>query len=52
MTEEEILARIAEIEKDERYLDDPASILINAPLALVQISLETERSTLKKVIGA
>ncbi len=45
--------RIAEIEGDSRYqsgLVKPATIIENAPLALVQLSLETEIKALRWVL--
>jgi hypothetical protein len=53
-SEEEIKKRIAEIEADSRYKDGlkhPATVDINAPLALIQLSFETERRALKWVLG-
>lgn len=51
MTKEEINARISEILKDERLHYKTANIRINAPLALIQLSLETEVHTLQTVLG-
>lgn len=48
-----ILARLAEIKADERYQSGrrkPANVMINAPLALVQLALEVEHDTLAKVL--
>jgi len=50
-TEKEIKKRLAEIEKDERISYPTATIDINAPLALIQLSLETERDALKWVLA-
>jgi len=53
-TEDDIKDRIAEIEKDSRYLIgliSPASYQINAPLAFVQMAFESEIQTLRKVLG-
>lgn len=53
-SQDDIKKRIGEIEKDSRYLDalkEPATIGINAPLALIQLSFETEIATLRKVLG-
>ena len=50
----EIEARIKVIEADTRYqsgLEHPAEIQINAPLALIQLSLEVEIKALKWVLG-
>lgn len=51
---EEIKARIVAIEADSRYqsgLKSPAQVTINAPLALVQTSLESEVRTLRWVLN-
>ena len=48
-----ISKRIAEIEADERYQSGrkkPATVDINAPLALVQLEFETEIKTLRWVL--
>jgi hypothetical protein len=42
-----ILARLNEIEDDDRYEPDPykvAKVEINAPLALIQVGMETEEA--------
>ena len=52
-TAEQINKRIAEIETDDRYqsgLKHPANIQINAPLALIQLSFESEIKALKWVL--
>lgn len=52
-TEAAISKRIAEIESDSRYqsgLTHPATVDVNAPLALIQLALETEVRALKWVI--
>lgn len=52
-SEEQIKKRIEEIENDDRYqsgLESPATIDINAPLALIQLSFETEIKALKWVL--
>lgn len=54
-TVKEIEAQITAIEADSRYqagLKTPATIGINAPLALIQLEMETRRKTLKWVIEA
>lgn len=46
--------RIAEIEADERYQSGrkkPATIDVNAPLALIQLELETEIKALRWVLA-
>jgi hypothetical protein len=53
-TEAEIKARLATIEADTRYqsgLRNPATIDINAPLAMLQLSLEIEHKTLAWVLA-
>lgn len=49
-TEEEMEKRLSEINSDSRLRGKPATIQINAPLALIQLALETERDTLKWVL--
>jgi len=52
-TAADILKRIAKIEADDLYMSGkkhPATIDINAPLALIQLSFETERKALKWVL--
>lgn len=49
-----IQARITEIEADERWKSSqkhPARVDINAPLALIQVSLEAERCALRWVLS-
>ena len=46
MNKEEIQARIDEILADERLSYKTATVYVNAPLALIQISLEVELQTL------
>jgi hypothetical protein len=53
-TPDEIKERIAAIEVDERYKSGqkhPAIVTINAPLALVQLALETEITVLRWVLN-
>lgn len=52
MTElkEEIEKRLERIESDERIDYEPANVEVNAPLALIQVRLTTERDTLKWVL--
>jgi hypothetical protein len=52
-TIEQIYEKIAEIESDSRYqsgLKKPATIDINAPLAMIQLSFEVQMSILKWVL--
>lgn len=51
MTKIEIESRINEILSDERIAYKTANVFTNAPLALIQIGLQTELHTLQKVIG-
>jgi len=46
---EHIKKRMDVIDKDERFHYEPANVFINAPLALIQVELETEMRTLKAV---
>lgn len=50
-TEEEIKTRIAEIKADERLAYATATVFVNAPLALIQLSMSTELHTLERVLG-
>lgn len=47
----EIRARLAEIDADDRYHYPPALIQINAPLALIQVSMKSEANALAWVLG-
>lgn len=50
---EETIAKIntreAEIRGDDRFQAEPATIQVNAPLALIQVTLETELATLQRI---
>lgn len=48
--EKEIRARLAKIESDERLGYPCADVHINAPLALIQISLESASALLRWVL--
>lgn len=51
---EAIQAKIAEIEKDDRYISGqkhPATIEINAPLALIQLEMEVKVKILNWVLS-
>lgn len=50
-TDERILDRIAVLKKDERLAYPTATVGTNAPLALMQVALETELHTLERVMG-
>lgn len=47
----EIEARLDEVEADERMHYKCANVNINAPLALIQVNLDTESTTLRWVLG-
>ena len=52
-TVEQIQTRIKEIENDDRYKSGrkhPATLDENAPLAMIQLALETEIATLRWVL--
>ena len=46
-TQQELEARLAEIEADERLHYRPALVQVNAPLALIQTALATEANALR-----
>jgi hypothetical protein len=50
-SEEEIRARLAEIEADSRLRQKSATVFENAPLALIQLELESKRDVLRWVLG-
>lgn len=50
-TKKEIQAKIDEIEADTRMGYKPAKVDINAPLALIQCSLGSQRDILKWVLN-
>jgi len=51
-TEKEIRQYIKEIQEDSRYdVGNPATVEINAPLALIQCSMEAKVAVLKWVLG-
>ena len=49
-TEREIEIRITEIKADERLAYPTATVFVNAPLALIQMSMSTELHTLERVL--
>jgi hypothetical protein len=49
-SETEIRKRLTEIENDERLSYPPATIQVNAPLALIQTQLETASTYLRWVL--
>jgi hypothetical protein len=48
---EDIHALIDVIESDERYRYPPADVVINAPLALIQVLMKAQVNALKWVLG-
>lgn len=49
-TRQQIQERLAKVEADERKHYPPADVFSNAPLALIQVQLDTEASTLEWVL--
>lgn len=52
---EEIVKEIAEIENDSRYKSGqvrPATLAINAPLALIQLEMETRLKVLRRWLNS
>jgi hypothetical protein len=49
-TEQELRAKLKEVESDARLGYTPATIVENAPLALIQLELETKRDLLKWIL--
>lgn len=49
-TKKQIEEKIKEIEADERYKASPAVLDVNAPLALIQIGMESQVRALKWVL--
>jgi hypothetical protein len=47
---QEIEKKLAELEADERLSYPPATVYVNAPLALVQTELESKVAALKWVL--
>ncbi len=50
-TQEEILAELEELKKDERNYYPIATVFVNAPLALIQLQLSTKINTLEEILG-
>jgi hypothetical protein len=48
---DEILKKLNEVCSDERLSYEPANVFANAPLALIQTSLETQRDVLQWVLN-
>lgn len=51
-SEKQIKAEIKKLESDDRYKAPTATIQINAPLALIQLELESKVQALKWVLGS
>lgn len=49
-TKAQIRAKLAKVEQDERLHYEPALVLINAPLALIQVNLRTISDELRWVL--
>ncbi len=49
-TREEVEAMVKEIKTDERLAAPPATVTVNAPLALIQLELQTKLRTLNWVL--
>ncbi len=49
-SEKEITARLNELLADERLYYPAATVKVNAPLALIQLSMEVEIHTLQRVL--
>ena len=47
---DEILTKIKELESDERHNYEPALVQVNAPLALIQIEIQSKIDALKWVL--
>lgn len=43
--------KVLEIEKDKRFNYTPASVLINAPLAIIQVGLKTKHNTYSEILN-
>ena len=46
-----IQSKISEIENNTRFHYSPASVLINAPLAIIQIGLKTKHQTYSEILN-
>ncbi|MCZ2798994.1 hypothetical protein [Vibrio alginolyticus] len=51
ITEDQIRARIKELEADERHSYAPANVFSNAPLAIIQTSITSELNGLYFALG-
>lgn len=51
-SELEMLTRLGELETDDRLVEYSAEhVMVNAPLAIIQITLKAEANTLRWVLG-
>lgn len=50
-TRAEVQAKLAEIEADERFHYKAANVLVNAPLALIQVELKARHEVLTWMLG-
>ena len=50
-TEKDIIEKLEELKKDERLYYKTADVFTNAPLALMQLSMETQVNTLEWILG-
>jgi len=50
-TIEEVKAKLQELKNDDRLKSPSATVFVNAPLALIQLELETKILTLKWVLN-
>lgn len=51
LTEKTIINKLKKLELDDRLKGKPAIVQVNAPLALIQVSLEAKINTLKWVLA-
>ena len=50
-SKEEILAKIKDLEGDDRHKYEPALVQINAPLALIQVEIQAKIDALMWALG-
>jgi len=50
LTEEKIIEMLAELEQDERLAYKTANVFSNAPLALIQYSIESKIDVLRQIL--
>ena len=49
-TQADLLKRLREIDADERFHYPSANVVINAPLALIQLGMETQARTIQETL--